>query len=324
MDNVQQKIVTIGGGSGQFVLLSGLRDIEGIEITVIVSMTDNGGSTGRLRDEFDMLPPGDILKCLLALSPYRDIAQQIFLKRFTTHSLLKGHYAGNMLLIMLSQYTGNFVEGVRALIEILDVRGTVLPVSLNKTTLVAELADGSRIYGEKAIDIPLEKERERIVDIFLVPHNSESISAYSPVIDAINKADYIFISPGDLFTSIIPNFIVPGIKNALHNTKAKIIYIVNIMTKFGETDHFTGYDFVKTIEKFMEKQIDGIIYNTEKPPEHILQQSLKQRAEFVEIDEHDEGWENYTVYASDILDISNDVVQHDSKKLALLIQEIIL
>jgi uncharacterized cofD-like protein len=151
MNNEQQNIVTIGGGSGQFVLLSGLRDIEGIEITAIVSMTDSGGSTGRLRDELGILPPGDILKCILALSPHRDIARAILLKKFTTNNRLKGHDAGNMLLTMLSQYTGCFSEGIRAFAEILDVRGTILPVSLDKATLVAELTDGSRIYGEKPL-----------------------------------------------------------------------------------------------------------------------------------------------------------------------------
>ncbi|MCJ7541844.1 MAG: 2-phospho-L-lactate transferase CofD family protein, partial [Desulfobacterales bacterium] len=154
MSNYKKKILTIGGGSGQFALLSGLRDIENIAITSVVSMLDSGGSTGRLRDELGILPPGDVLKCILALSPYRDIARMILLKRFINDRRLQGHTAGNMLLTMLSRYTGSFPRGVQALAEILDVKGIILPVTVENATLVAELTDGSRIFGERAIDIP--------------------------------------------------------------------------------------------------------------------------------------------------------------------------
>ncbi len=265
MKNEEQKLVTIGGGSGQFALLSGLRDLDGIKITAVVSMVDSGGSTGRLRDELGILPPGDVLKCILALSPHHDIARVLFLKRFTKDRRLQGHNAGNMLLTMLSQYTGSFPTGVQALGEILEDKGTILPVTVDKATLVAELTDGSHIYGETAIDIPRGTQREKIRNVFLVPHHSDSISVYPPVIKAINSADYVIIGPGDLFTSIIPNLIVPGVKEALQETSAKILYIINIMTKFGETHNFTGLDFVRKLEESIERQVDGIIYNAEKP-----------------------------------------------------------
>jgi uncharacterized cofD-like protein len=184
------------------------------------------------------------------------------------------------------------------------------------------LSNGSRIYGEKAIDLPRGTQREKIVDVFLVPHHTDSISVYPPVIQAINEADYIIIGPGDLFTSIIPNLIVPGVKDALHKAHAKILYIVNIMTKFGETHNFKGYDFVKKLEEFIEMQVDGVLYNTAKPSRKILNHYLEQKSEFVEIDEHDEQWKNYTIYASAMLDTSGGIVRHDSKKLALLIREI--
>ncbi|MBU1340972.1 MAG: YvcK family protein, partial [Proteobacteria bacterium] len=244
MEIKEKQIVTIGGGSGQFILLSGLRDLEDTQITAVVSMVDSGGSTGRLRDELGILPPGDILKCILALSPYQNACRSILLKRFKNDRRLAGHSAGNMLLTMLSRYTGNFPAGVAALAEILDVDGTILPVTIDRATLVAELTDGSRIYGEEAIDLPRGTQRERIKDVFLVPHHHDSISVFPPVLDAIEKADYIFIGPGDLFTSIIPNLIVPGVKEALQNTGAKIYFTVNIMTKFGETHNFSGKDFV--------------------------------------------------------------------------------
>ena len=323
MKNEKQKVVTIGGGSGQFALLSGLRDLEGIEITAVVSMADSGGSTGRLRDELGILPPGDVLKCILALSPHHDIARIIFLKRFIKDSRLQGHNAGNMLLTMLSQYTGSFPTGVQALAEILEAKGTILPVTIDKATLVAELTDGSHIYGETAIDIPRGTQREKIRNVFLVPHHSDSISVYPSVIEAINNANYIIIGPGDLFTSIIPNLIVPGVKEALQETSAKILYIINIMTKFGETHNFTGPDFVRKLEECIERQVDGIIYNAEKPDKKLMEQYMEQKAEFVEIDESDDCWGNRTIYASNMIDIAGSIVRHNSKKLALLIQEII-
>jgi 2-phospho-L-lactate transferase/gluconeogenesis factor (CofD/UPF0052 family) len=157
----KRKVVTIGGGTGQFALLSGLRDLEGVEITAVVSMADSGGSTGRLRDELGILPPGDVLKCILALSPYHSMARTILLKRFTSDIKLKGHNAGNLLLTMLSDYAGSFPAGIQALVEILNVRGKILPVTIDKATLVAELSDGERIYGQAAINVPQGARRER-------------------------------------------------------------------------------------------------------------------------------------------------------------------
>lgn len=321
----RQKVVTIGGGSGQFALLSGLRDIDGIDITAIVSMADSGGSTGRLRDELGILPPGDVLKCVLALSPQRDVVRTILLKRLAGDSRLQGHNAGNMLLTMLAEYTGNFATGVNALSEILDAQGTILPVTVDKVTLVAELTDGNRIYGQRAINIPRETQREMIKDIYLVPHHHDDIAAYPPVLDAIAMADYILIGPGDLYTSIIPNLIVPGVKDSIIKTKAKVFYIVNIMTKYGETNNFTGYDFVNNIEAFIGRPVDGAIYNTMRPRPKILKHYREQeQAEFVEIDHHASFWKKRKLYGADLLSAAGGIVRHDSNKLASLISNIIL
>ncbi len=323
MEIVEKKIVTIGGGSGQFILLSGLRDLEDIQTTAIVSMVDSGGSTGRLRDELGILPPGDILKCILALSPYQNACRSILLKRFKKDRRLEGHSAGNMLLTMLSRYTGNFPTGVTALAEILDVDGTILPVTIDRATLVAELTDGTRIYGEEAIDLPRGTQRERIKDVFLVPHHHDSISVYPPVLDAIEKADYIFIGPGDLFTSIIPNLIVPGVKKALQNTSAKIYYTINIMTKYGETHNFFGKDFVIKLEDRLGRCVDGIIGNSTKPIQKILDIYLKQKSKFVTIDTTDPFWADRKLHLTDVLDTNAMIVRHDPKKLNHTIQEII-
>ena len=323
MDTQEKQIVTIGGGSGQFIFLSGLRDLENIQTTAIVSMVDSGGSTGRLRDELGILPPGDILKCILALSPYQDTCRSILLKRFQKDRRLAGHSAGNMLLTMLSRYTGNFPAGVAALAEILDVDGTILPVTIDRATLVAELTSGQRIYGEEAIDLPRGNQREQIKDVFLVPHHNSSISVYPPVLKAIEKADYIFIGPGDLFTSIIPNLIVPGVKKALQKTSAKIYFTINIMTKFGETHNFTGSDFVTNLEERLGREVDGIIGNKTRPVQKILDNYLEQKSKFVNIDKAKPFWNHRKIQMEDILDVNSMIIRHDSKKLADIIKGII-
>ena len=317
------KILTIGGGSGQFALLSALRDLKNIRITSVVSMTDNGGSTGRLRDELGILPPGDVLKCIVALSPFRDAAHQILLKRLNGNSRLNGHNAGNMLLTMLSKHTGSFPAAIQTLSDILEINGRILPITTDKATLVAELTDGTHIYGESAIDIPQSRVRERIKNLFLVPHHKSSISAYPSVINEINKADYILIGPGDLYTSIIASLIVPGIKEEIQKASAKILYIVNIMTKFGETDNFRGYDFVEEIENYLGRQLDGVIYNSKKPNNRLLKKYLSEKAAFVELDKTKNWIGDRIIYDADLLDISVESVRHDQYKLASLIKGIV-
>ena len=317
------KILTIGGGSGQYVLLSGLRDIEDIEIASVVSMADNGGSTGRLRDELGILPPGDALKCIIALSPYRDFAQNIMLKKLNGYKRLQGHNAGNLLLTVFSQYTESFPAAIQTLSEILEIRGQVLPGTTNKVTLAAELADGSRIYGESAIDIPGTTIREPIKDVFLVPHFDNKIAVYPPVIEAIKDSDYIVIGPGDLYTSIIANLIVPGIKEALQQTRAKILYVLNIMTKFGETHTFKSHDFVCQIEDYIGRQVDGIVCNTGLPSNELLQKYILQNAELVAINKSEPWIADRKIYDANLLDHSTQIVRHSPTKLASLIQKII-
>jgi uncharacterized cofD-like protein len=316
------RTVTIGGGSGQFVLLSGLRRSDAFAITSVVSMVDSGGSTGRLRGEYGILPPGDLLKCILALSPHQEFARYFLLKRFREDRRLRGHNAGNMLLTMLSRYTGSFTSGIQALAEILDVRGRILPVTTDKATLVAELTDGNRIYGEQAIDMPRGTQREKIRDVYLVPHHSDQVHVYPPVIKAIEAAELILLGPGDLFTSILPNLIVPGVTDALQAARAPIFYIINIMTKYGETHRFKARDFVIELEHVLQRRLDGIIYNTARPDAALLQAYAEQKAEFVEVDTTDDWWADRRMMATDLLDSSGGVLRHDSRKLATLIEEI--
>ena len=316
------QVVTIGGGTGQFALLSSLRDLEGISITAVVSMMDSGGSTGRLRDELGILPPGDILKCILALSPYQETARSILLKRFHIDRRLQGHNAGNMLLTMLSQYTGSFPTGVAALAEILEVKGTILPVTTDQATLVAELTDGNRIFGEHAIDLPRGNQREKIRDVFLVPHHGDAIHVYPPVVEAVSRADFILIGPGDLFTSIIPNLIVPGVAEALRKTRAQIYNIINIMTKYGETHQFRGIDFINRLETSMKRKVDGIIYNTGHPSNEFCCRYARQQSEMIEMDTSHSFWEDRRLLGADLLDTSGEVIRHDARKLAGLLQSL--
>ncbi|MBI4812067.1 YvcK family protein [Candidatus Falkowbacteria bacterium] len=319
-----KKIVTIGGGSGQFVLLSGLRDLKGINITAVVAMSDSGGSSGKLRDELGVLPPGDILKCSIALSPYRELARKILQTRFKAFNRLNGHVAGNLFLSILGQYGGSFPAGIKALGETLEIKGKVLPVSLTKSTLVAELSSGRRLYGETAIDIPREKKRgkEKIEKIYLVSQNSGSIKVYPPVLAAIKSADCIIIGPGDIYTSIMPNFLVKGVVEAIKKARGKVVYIMNIMTKFGETDGFGVEDFIKTIEDKIKRKLDYVLINSARPNSRLIKKYSKKNAEFVKIDK-DLKKQNKKLIISDFLSVKGELARHDSEKTAKAIARII-
>lgn len=318
-----KSIVTIGGGSGQFTLLSGLRDLEGISNTAVVSMADSGGSTGILRGELNTLPPGDVLKCILALSPHRDFAIDLLLKRFERSQKLQQHNAGNMLLTMLSDYTGSFPEGINALAEILDVKGSILPVTTDKVTLVAELANGQRVFGEAAIDVPRYLERAQISSVFLVPHFGEDVAAHLPAIDAIVNADLILLGPGDLYTSIVPNLLVDGLAEALSFAKAKKYFISNIMTKFGETQNYSLENYVATVEHYMGARLDGILYNNAMPKPEVLSRYKAQRAEYVELSDRERLQQKYDLKELPLMDESAGVARHSSQLLAQCIQKLV-
>lgn len=273
-----KRVVTIGGGTGQFTLLSAIKNLD-IDLTAVVSMTDSGGSTGKLRDEYGVLPPGDILKCLIALSKYND-ARDILQTRFLSNKKLKNHNAGNLLLVFLSQFlSGDFPGAIEALSEILEIKGSVLPVTTDKATLVAELENGEMIYGETKIDV-VNEERSKIKRTFLVPHGGE-LKVYDPVIKGIGEADYIIVGPGDLYTSLIPNFLVPGVSEAIKKSSAKIIYILNIMTKRGETEGLSGLDFIEMIEKYLGRTVDFVLANNALPNPEVANKYKEEGSEAI-------------------------------------------
>ncbi len=255
-----KKIITIGGGNGQPVVLRALKEIEDIDISAIVTTMDDGGSTGRLREELNILPPGDVMKCALALSPCEDKLSEFLLRRYDGDNKLKGHSSGNMLLSMMVKYLGDYGKAVDSLSKHLKSRGKVIPVTNKKTVLRAEYSNGEIVDGEHKIDEPSNlNENLKIKKLSISPE----VLANKHAVEAIREADYIFLGPGDLYTSVIANFVVPDIKEAISKTKAKIYYFMNLMTKKGQTHNLGAKKIVQELEKYLGRHIDGIIINSD-------------------------------------------------------------
>ena len=267
-------IVVIGGGTGVFVALTGLKKYP-YSLSAIVTMADDGGSSGVLREEFGILPPGDVRRALVALSSSSQILAQLFTYRFPKEGTLKGHSLGNLFLTALEQITGDFQKGVDEAAQVLQVKGKVIPVTLTPVYLEAKLENGQIVKGETHIDIPQHDGSLRIKKLFLHPQAQINKIARQ----AIKEADAIVIGPGDLYTSIIPNFLVKGVKEAIKQSSAKKIYVCNTMTKYGETHNFAAQDFIREIEKYLGKGIlDYVIVNTTKPRASILKKYQKEKS----------------------------------------------
>lgn len=253
-----KKVVTIGGGNGQSVILRALRHfLPQIEITAIVSVSDSGGSSGRLREQFQILPVGDMLRVILALSPYTylELRQFFYQDRFSKGQL-KGHNIGNLLLTFLYQQSGSWEDAISGFSEILRIQGKVLPVTLDLVTLCAELENGQVIRGETKIDKPDYDCRLRKKKLWLEPSGNVLPAAR----EAILSADFIFIGPGDLYTSIIPNLLVNGVPEALAQTKAKLIFVpVGANREAGETCCFKTSDHVAELHKYLQRKVDMVI-----------------------------------------------------------------
>lgn len=269
-----KNVVVIGGGTGTFTVLLSLKKYKDLNLFAIVSMADSGGSTGRLRDELGVLPPGDIRQCLVALSHSDKLMRDLFCYRYKKGSL-SGHNFGNIFLATLEKITGSFKKAVLFSSKILAIQGEVIPVTCSKINLGVKLENGKTIIGEDKIDnVKGFDGRLKIVNAFLKPNAKITPEARK----AIRKADAIIIGPGDLYTSIIPNLLVLGVREAIKKTAAKKIYVCNLMTKFGQTNNFSVSDHVEIIEKYLGKGIlDLVIYNTQKPREQILKYYKKSK-----------------------------------------------
>lgn len=316
-------IVVIGGGTGSFAVLSGLKNYAR-NITALVNMVDDGGSTGQLRDEFGVLPPGDVRQCLVALSNYPKM-RDLFTYRFEDGSL-KGHPFGNLFLTGLERLTGSFAQAVETASEVLNITGKVVPITLNDVRLVLE-EDQLKLEGQRAIeDANLDAKHKRPT-LSLDPHASINPEAKS----AIMAADLVVIAPGDLYTSLGPLLIVDGVPEALVSTKAKVLYVSNLVTKHGQTDAFTANDYVQELERLAGVRfIDEVIFNSHAPSEELLNKYAKSDEFAVKIDADamvadgrvliqadvisDHAWGGSQ--ASDKLTGIRSFIRHDSEKIA--------
>lgn len=293
--NSGAKIVVIGGGTGSFTLLSGLKNYTD-HITAIVNMADDGGSTGVLRDELGALPPGDVRQCLVALSESPKV-RDLFNYRFS-EGTFEGHAFGNIFLTALEQMTGSFAEAVDVADEVLNVRGKVVPVTLDNVHLIMKKKDGNDIIGEFKIgNMKFDIGDER-PELELSPPATINPDAKSAILDA----DIVVIAPGNLYGSIAPALIVDGMKEALTTTKAKIVYVCNLVTKPGQTDGFSVNDFADEIERFVgEKVLDIVLYNTEHPDASLLEKYKRDKEFGVEFNEELFATKHYTAKGSSLI-----------------------
>ena len=256
---VKKRVVVIGGGTGTYQVLVGLKKNKNLNISAVVAMSDSGGSTGRLRQEFGMFPPGDLRRALLALSslPINEkTLERLFDFRFENGKELKGHSLGNIFLAALTQITGTPEKAIAEAQKILAVSGQVLPVTLDDTHLAAILEDGTEVFGETNIDVRSIKPDVPIKKVFLKPQ----ANVFPQAKEAIEAADLIVLGPGDLYTSIIPSLLVNGVTDAIAKSRAKLVFVINIMTKPGETDGYSTSRFVTAIKEYLGEAHDRLAY----------------------------------------------------------------
>jgi len=321
-------IVTIGGGTGSFVVLSGLKSYP-IDISAIVTMMDSGGSTGKLRDQLGVLPPGDLRQALVALSEAPDIWRELFTYRFENGDL-KGHSFGNIFLSAIEKITNSNQEAVDRASDILQTSGRVIPITFDKSCLCAKYEDGSVVEGESNIE-KIVKRKTRITKVYLKPSALMNLEAKR----CLERANYIIFGPGDLYTSIIPNLLVEGIRETMKYLKVKKIFITNLVTKPGQTEGFKVSTFVDELEKYLgEGSLDYIIVNSSKPKEELI--SLYRKIDRATPIEDDMGhrYRNAKVIKANVLSnvryvksssdkLKRSLIRHDSDKLARVLYEII-
>ncbi|HPE85329.1 MAG: YvcK family protein [Chlamydiia bacterium] len=316
-----KKIVVIGGGTGNFTVLRGLKNYD-VDLCAIVSMADDGGSTGILRDELGVLPPGDVRQCLVALSNSSRLMRSLMNYRFENGGL-GGHSFGNLLLSTLEKVTGSFEKAVEEVGKILYIKGKVIPITTHHVHLKMILKDRTVLEGEKEVYLS-QRIDEGYKSIFLEPYPKANPRA----LDEIHNADLIVLGPGGLHTSLIPNLLVEGVRDALLETQAKKVFVVNLMNRKGQTTSYKVGDYIKEISKFVGKDIfDYILVNNEKPPEELIE-SYADEGDLVEDDIQDERVRSAALLGalqemskSDL--IKRSLIRHDSKKLAEELMKIV-
>jgi uncharacterized cofD-like protein len=325
-----KNIVTIGGGTGSFTLLSGLKKYP-VNISAIVTMADDGGSTGRLRDELGVLPPGDVRQCLVALSDSSEILRELMNYRFENGGL-KGHNFGNLLLSALEKIKGNFSDGLDEVAKILNIKGLVIPVSDKKMNLHIELNNKEIVKGENQLDHNKDIRKIGVKKVFLKPRVKTSKKA----LKAIKNADMIIIGPGDYYGSIVPNLLTDGLANEIYKSSAMVVYNCNLTNKKGQTDNFNLHDYVDSVNSYFKRsRVDYVIVPTLKPsPEQIKkyerQEGIGSIVDFNDINREER---DYRIVKAAILrkinkpdknkSATGSFIRHDSDRLAKTIMELL-
>ena len=276
-----QRVVAIGGGTGLPVVLTALKRYLGTrvaDLTAVVTVTDDGGSSGRLREELSILPPGDIRNCLVALAEVAPLMAELFQYRFGGDGALAGHSFGNLFLAALAGVTGNFLQAIRISGKVLAVRGAILPSTPESVTLGAELADGSLVLGESR----LARQGKPVRRVFLEPATARALPE---VLEAIDRAHAVVLAPGSLYTSLVPNLLVGGVADALRQSAALRIYVANLMTEPGETDGMSIADHLEALHRHAGRGIvDGVLAHNRPFPAEVLRRYAEAGAEPVALD----------------------------------------
>jgi uncharacterized cofD-like protein len=305
------KIVVVGGGTGLSTLLRGLKEYSS-NITAIVTVADDGGSSGRLRREIGVLPPGDIRNCLAALADEEELLTELFQYRFEAGDGLAGHSFGNLFLTVMSEITGDLEQAATASSKVLAISGKVLPSTLSDVSLWAEMEDGRLIEGES--NIPVAKGK--IKSIGCIPADPPALPA---AITAIDEAEYIIIGPGSLYTSIIPNLLVPQIRDAIANANVPRIYVCNIMTQPGETEGYSVADHIREIDRISKRKLFDAVLVHRKPPSSLsLQRYALENSRPVTLDRQEVAELNRRIVMANVMDedLTTGHVRHSSSQLA--------
>lgn len=310
------RVVAIGGGTGLSTLLQGLKNYTK-NITAIVTVTDTGGSSGRLRDELDMLPPGDIRNCLVALADAEPLMLELFQYRFENGHGLKGHSFGNLFITALSKVTGDFDRAIKESSKVLAIRGSVIPSTLEKVALVAEFGDGAVVEGETNITA----RGAAIRRVWLKP---EDCCATQEALDALENADLIIYGPGSLYTSVLPNLLIQGIADKILRSEAKKFYITNVMTQPGETDGYSVYDHLSVLIQHTDPRVvDAVFVNTAAIPDYLLGRYRAENAYPAKLDTYRIRERGYELVEGDMVRLGEQV-RHDPERLAKSIFEKLL
>jgi len=310
------RIVVVGGGTGLSVLLRGLKEYTS-NITAIVSVTDDGGSSGRLRGQFGILPPGDLRNCLVALADTEPVMEKLFNYRFKGGKELAGHNLGNLLITAMADMSGNFETAINQISKVLAIRGRVLPSTLEDVVLAAELHVGTMSMGESIIAMT-SKPMKRVFTMPLVN------IPLPEALEAISEADAIVFGPGSLYTSIIPNLLVPGIVEEIQKSQALKIFVCNVMTQFGETRDYTASDHLKALFRHSAPGLANyIIVNDQEVPEYFSAKYALEGSQPVEVDREKLAKLNVRVIMAPLIKQS-DYIRHDSQRLAAQILKLVL